>query len=96
MVRWFIGVGFLGTVAAVAVLLTWGVVARDRAAAAHTPMHIGCRHHNHGPKWFADHGKILGQPGAGALRSRLAAEPDDLSRRSMTAGRVQQTMRGED
>ncbi len=47
----------------------------------HAPFHIGCKHHNHGPAWHADHGRILGAAGSG----------DDLSSRSLTAGRSRGT-----
>lgn len=23
----------------------------------HAPLHIGCKNHNHGPKWYAGHGR---------------------------------------
>lgn len=95
MARWLIGLGVVSSVSAVALALAWGAVAPDRAGGVHTPMHIGCRHHNHGPKWFADHGKILGQGGGRAWRSRPSAESDDLSNRSLTAGRSPRSVRGE-
>ena len=32
------------------------------AEPGHRPLHFGCLHHAHGPKWHADHGRALGQP----------------------------------
>lgn len=26
----------------------------------HTNLHLNCKHHNHGPKWHQDHGRVLG------------------------------------
>ncbi len=26
----------------------------------HTYLHLNCKHHNHGPKWHQDHGRVLG------------------------------------
>ena len=28
----------------------------------HTPGHIDCKHHNHGPKWHAGHAKAVAVP----------------------------------
>ena len=43
----------------------WLGLARSGAAPAerrdvHTYLHINCKHHNHGPKWHKDHGRLLG------------------------------------
>lgn len=61
----------LGCLAGAAVLaggaIVWQVVrapsASARPVAVHTFLHIGCKHHNHGPKWHQDHGRILGTRG---------------------------------
>ncbi len=58
--------------------------------AGHTPFHIGCLHHNHGPKWHQDHGRILGQQGSlgGGTRDDDVGKSDAsaprLERRSIT------------
>ena len=60
-------------------------IAFGNAEPGHTPLHVGCRHHNHGPKWHADHGRILGmsrRPGEGA-----EPDPNALQSRSLTSGR---------
>lgn len=57
----------------------------SQRTAVHTPLHIGCRHHNHGPKWHADHGRsleALRQPRPGRL---VAPDNEALQRRSLTA-----------
>lgn len=43
----------------------WLGLARSGAAPVerrdvHTYLHINCKHHNHGPKWHQNHGRILG------------------------------------
>ena len=54
----------------------------------HTPFHVGCKHHDHGPKWHADHGRILG-----VKRSQDSDDADGapgtarLTSRSLAAGR---------
>jgi hypothetical protein len=70
-------------VAAVAV----AALALGRTEPGHGPLHIGCRHHNHGPKWHADHGRILGAPRGAAALSQPPDE-DGLRSRSLTAGRT--------
>lgn len=64
--------------------------------AGHTPFHIGCLHHNHGPKWHENHGRILGQPVSRFARPERddlptsdsdADRADPLAKRSITSGR---------
>ncbi len=38
------------------------VVGIAKPAPGHTPFHVGCKNHNHGPKWHADHGRAVGTP----------------------------------
>lgn len=41
----------------------------------HRPLHIGCLHHNHGPKWHDGHSRAIGLP-----RSRFARpDPEDAA-----------------
>ena len=60
--------------------------ALGRPQPGHMPLHIGCRHHNHGAKWHADHGRILGSPRRAVARTS-ASSADDLGSRSLVAGR---------
>lgn len=52
--------------------------------ARHTPFHIGCKHHNHGPKWHAGHGRTL--QGSRWARDEGSAD-DGLAARAITSGR---------
>ncbi len=55
------------------------------AAPGHAPLHLGCKHHAHGPKWHAGHSRAIGEP-----QSRFARpEPDDapLAERAITSPR---------
>lgn len=84
-----IGIAVAG-VTVVAVAAARGVAPLE---AGHTPFHIGCMHHNHGPKWHQDHGRILGQQGrlGGSTRDDSNDASDTpasrLERRSVTSGR---------
>lgn len=82
---------FLSKALALAVLLLGAAaatVALGTREPGHVPLHFGCTNHNHGPKWHADHGRILG-----VKRSRDAEDTDaapgsiGLAARSLTAGR---------
>ena len=56
----------------------------------HTMLHIGCKNHNHGPKWHADHGRALGQPQSRFSRTGTeegGRDVSDFERRSNTSGR---------
>lgn len=53
----------------------------------HMPLHVGCRHHNHGAKWHADHGRILGTTRGRGARSEVP-DGEELARRSLVAGRA--------
>lgn len=64
--------------------------------ASHTPFHIGCAHHNHGPKWHENHGRILGEPASRFARperddadtqNRDMGNAEPLAKRSLTSGR---------
>lgn len=64
--------------------------------AGHTPFHIGCVHHNHGPKWHENHGRILGQPASRFARperddadtgDRNTDGAESLAKRGITSGR---------
>ncbi len=59
-----------GSVAAVALVQT---------APGHAPFHIGCTHHNHGPKWYAGHGR--------AAKGRVDGGGMDVRERGITAQR---------
>lgn len=68
------GVALAG-VAVVGVMSARGVTPVE---AGHTQFHIGCTHHNHGPKWHENHGRILGQPASRFARpERGASETRD-------------------
>lgn len=67
-------------------LATVSALALSAAAPGHTPLHIGCRHHNHGAKWHADHGRILGATRGERVRVRQP-DAEELTRRSLTFGR---------
>lgn len=92
MARWLIGLVAVSLAVGLAGVLTWVLVVPDTPVdtreAQHTPFHFGCRHHNHGPKWHADHGRILGPTSGGASRARAESEAGDLSGRSLTSGRA--------
>jgi len=72
--------------AAVCGLAVAAVLALAIPAPGHTPLHIGCRHHNHGAKWHADHGHILGSMRGERIRVR-APDREALAARSLTFGR---------
>lgn len=59
--------GLAGVLALGGAAVLWQAVRTPSAAARpgelHTFLHIGCKHHNHGPKWHQDHGRILGARG---------------------------------
>lgn len=84
-----IGIALAGAIF-VAVAAARGVAPIE---AGHTPFHIGCLHHNHGPRWHQDHGRILGQQGRlGGSTSDEGIEASDapalrLEQRSVTSGR---------
>ena len=63
----------LGIVAAGAVAVG-AIVTLAAPGTVHTPLHIGCTHHSHGPAWHAGHGRALGTP-----PSRFA-RPDEPGR----------------
>lgn len=80
----------VGVAAAAAMAFTVSMLASPALpaapAATHTFLHIGCTHHNHGPKWHAGHGRAA----LGDRRSRAREtldDPDDLASRSLTSGR---------
>jgi hypothetical protein len=83
MVRRVHVVGALLTASLVAAVA--GGIALSARQQGHTPLHIGCKHHNHGPKWHADHGRSL--DALKTLRAGRTAVPDEaeLRRRSLTA-----------
>lgn len=76
-----VGLGVAALAAATVVVL-----ASVSTEPGHTLGHIDCRHHNHGAKWHADHGRILGARRGGRARER-APDRDELMQRSLTAGR---------
>lgn len=53
------------------------------AEPGHTPLHVGCKHHNHGPKWHAGHGRALGEPQSRFARPEPVDEP--LAERAITS-----------
>jgi hypothetical protein len=69
MKRWLV----LGAGIVIAALVAAGaaVAVMPVPAPGHAPFHIGCKDHNHGPKWHANHGKSALPP-----VSRFA-KPDD-------------------
>lgn len=73
--RWRLAAGL----AALAIVLVSGwlllLAGRPNATERHMPFHIGCTHHNHGPKWHAAHGRIAG--GKSRDASRLSSPMDD-------------------
>ena len=90
--RWLVlagvvGVAGLGGVAAYAML---------RVPDGHRPLHIGCTHHNHGPKWHDGHGAALGLTQGGSRPRSVPVATDDLASRSFTAGRAARERRAED
>ena len=62
---------FAGCIAAVAVASGAVALAVAIAEPGHTPLHVACKHHNHGPKWHAGHGRALGEPQSRSLRPEL-------------------------
>lgn len=53
----------------------------------HMPLHIGCKYHNHGPKWFARHGQSLWRSGAAESEPKDDGETQPLASRAVTRGR---------
>lgn len=76
---WLIGLMLASALAAVA-------MAVGNAEPGHMPLHVGCKHHSHGSKWHADHGRILGA----SRTAGESADRDALLARSLTAGRTWQ------
>lgn len=76
------GTGRILTLAAVLIVTTGGgllaLVVGRAPDAGHTLLHIGCKHHNHGPKWHDGHGRALGIT-AGRLRQAVDDEPAGAS-----------------
>jgi hypothetical protein len=84
MRRWVFGALLIGLPATA--VLAVAALALGRTEPGHNPLHIGCTHHNHGPKWHADHGRILGASRGAGTRD-LPPTGDELRGRSLTAGR---------
>ena len=65
--------------------LAAGSVALLTKEPGHNPLHIGCKDHNHGPKWFARHGKAVwrGEPAT----DEAADDPVPMTRRAIPSGR---------
>jgi hypothetical protein len=61
---------------------------RPAAGPAHTFLHMGCKRHNHGPKWHDDQARILGHGDAGTATgaSRPAFSATGLANRSFVTG----------
>lgn len=57
------------------------------AANGHTFLHIGCKNHNHGPKWHAGHGRSAMGDRRGSASDAAGDEADALTSRRLTAGR---------
>lgn len=81
-----IGSGIVVGGVLVATLIVAAGFAVATKKSGHTPLHVGCRHHNHGPKWHADHGRSLEGSRGGRIRA-ISPDGAELARRSITAGR---------
>ena len=44
------------------------------ATPGHTPLHLGCMHHNHGPKWHAGHGQAAAPSVIGEAASEVSED----------------------
>ena len=66
------------TVGGVAATIGGGAVnamlwASASPACRHTPLHVGCRHHSHGPAWHANHGRSIRDARETARKAREEA-----------------------
>jgi len=71
MKRWLVliaGIAFAALVAAAAVA--------SMPAPGHAPFHMGCKDHDHGPKWHASHSKSALTPVSRFAKPDDADQPD--------------------
>lgn len=84
--RWFVVIAGVASVASG----TWAAAALIPDAwpqPGHTPFHIGCKNHKHGPKWQdAQISRLRGKRIAASAAGGSAAPTLPLAARSLTAG----------
>jgi len=85
LLAWIAGAIVAAAAMSVAGLAALGVWSKSDIA-KHTPFHIGCAHHSHGPVWHAGHGKSASYQRPLGGQSE-APQPSGLRSRAMTANR---------